>query len=78
MALAAAVAYTGRSTILVFSNGYHGGTMTFHSGSSGLSANLPHHFVVATYNGIDGSQAVLEAIFADLCLAAIIVEPIHG
>lgn len=76
MALAAAIVFTGRKKVLVFSNGYHGSTLSFPSGNS-VTANLPHEFILAPYNNISGTKAVLEAITKD-SLAAILVEPIQG
>lgn len=77
MAIAAGVAYTGRKKILVFRNGYHGGTLSFPPSLAEPNANLPHDFVIAPYNNIEETRSVL----ADLpkeSLAAILVEPIQG
>jgi glutamate-1-semialdehyde 2,1-aminomutase len=77
MALAAAVAYTGRKKILAFKNGYHGGTLSFPLTLKKVNTNLPHDFILAPYNNIQGTQTVLNSIPKD-SLAAIIVEPIQG
>jgi glutamate-1-semialdehyde 2,1-aminomutase len=77
MALAAAVAFTKRKTILAFKNGYHGGTLSFPSSLKSINVNLPHSFVLAPYNDIEGTQAVLSSLPVD-SLAAIIVEPMQG
>lgn len=77
MALAAAVAYTRRRKILAFKNGYHGGTLSFPSGLSPVNTNLPHDFVLAAYNDIEGTRSVLESLPKD-SLAAIIVEGVQG
>lgn len=77
MALAAAVAFTGRKKILAFKNGYHGGTLYFPSYLNPLNVNLPHDFILAPYNDIAGTKQVLESLPKD-SLAAIIVEPIQG
>jgi glutamate-1-semialdehyde 2,1-aminomutase len=77
MALAAAVAYTGRKKILAFRNGYHGGTLSFPLTIKEINTNLPHDFILAPYNDISGSQSVLDTLPKD-SLAAIIVEPIQG
>ena len=77
MALAAAIAYTGRKKILGFKNGYHGGTLSFSLTLKKVNTNLPHDFVLAPYNDIPGTQAVLSRLPKD-SLAAIIVEPIQG
>lgn len=77
MAIAAAVAYTGRDTILVFSDGYHGGTLSFPRAMSNINTNLPHNFVFGEYNDITHTIEVLKNLSPDT-LAAIIVEPIQG
>jgi glutamate-1-semialdehyde 2,1-aminomutase len=77
MALAAAVAFTGRKKILAFKNGYHGGTLSFPSPLKEVNVNLPHDFVLAPYNDIAGTKSVLSSLPKDT-LAAIIVEPIQG
>jgi len=77
MALAAAVAYTKRKKIVVFENGYHGGTLLFHTAVGQANVNLPHEFVVAPYNDIAGTEAIIQSLPKD-SLAAILVEPIQG
>ncbi|KAK8011604.1 aminotransferase class-III [Apiospora arundinis] len=67
-ALAAAMEFTGRKKILVFDQGYHGGTLSFGSRTNPL--NLPHDFVYGTYDSIADTRP---CITPDL--AAIIVEP---
>ena len=74
MAVATAVAATKRRTVLVFQAGYHGGLMTFAGGGSPV--NVPHHFVLATYNDIEGTVALAREHAADL--AAILLEPMQG
>jgi glutamate-1-semialdehyde 2,1-aminomutase len=74
MALSAARAITGRSNVLVFREGYHGGVLTFAHGGSPL--NLPFPFIVADYNDIAGTDAVIREHQDDL--AAIILEPMLG
>jgi glutamate-1-semialdehyde 2,1-aminomutase len=77
MALAAAVAYTGRKKILAFKNGYHGGTLSFPLTLKEINTNLPHDFVLAPYNNITGTQAVFDSLPKD-SLAAVIAEPVQG
>ena len=80
MAVATAMAWTGKKKILVFQGGYHGATLSFRAPPVGLtpkSVNLPHEWVIGTYNDIDKTQAVLSSIPAD-SLAAILVEPMLG
>lgn len=74
LAIAAAVAHTGRREVLVFRRGYHGSVLSF--GDHGPSINVPHHFIVADYNDIEGTGALIDAHGATL--AAILVEPMLG
>ena len=74
-AIAAAVAWTGRKKILVFFHGYHGSTISFHSEADKM--NLPHEWLVGTYNDRDLTNALLEDLPPD-SLAAILVEPMLG
>ncbi|CAK7218057.1 hypothetical protein SBRCBS47491_003377 [Sporothrix bragantina] len=88
-AIGAALAWTGRKKVLIFSTGYHGGTFVFpmdlcrwmHNGSKGeppcRNMNLPHEFVAAPYNNLAETRAIVDALPAD-SLAAILVEPIQG
>jgi glutamate-1-semialdehyde 2,1-aminomutase len=73
MALAAAVIHTGRKKIVTFKGGYHGGVLTFGSGNSAV--NVPHDFVVATYNDLAGVDALFAAHGSEI--AAVIVEPMQ-
>lgn len=74
MALAAATAFTGRRRILVFQGGYHGAVLNFARGRS--AANLPHDFIVSTYNDVAGTERLIETHREQL--AAILVEPMLG
>src|SRR5947209_4651706 len=74
MAVAAARALTGRSKILVFSGGYHGGVFYFRG--KGSAVNAPFDFLVAEYNDIEGTRALVMPHHADL--AAIMIEPMLG
>jgi glutamate-1-semialdehyde 2,1-aminomutase len=56
---------------MVFENGYHGGFLTF--GSKPGPSTIPHQWVIAKYNDIESTQALLSND-----LAAIIVEPLQG
>ena len=71
MAIALAIAATGRRKIMVFSGAYHGGLLTFPGGRSPV--NVPHDFVVAPYNDADGAVRLITDE-----LAAILVEPMMG
>ena len=74
MAIAAARAFTGRSRVLVFDGGYHGGVLTFAGGAS--PANVPHDFVLAPYNDADATVRLIRVNAATL--AAVLVEPMLG
>ncbi len=73
MALALATHHTNRRKILVFDGGYHGGVLTF---GSEREVNVPHDWIVSTYNDIDA----VDAIFGEQSdsIAAVLVEPLQG
>ena len=83
MAVATAVAWTGQKKVLVFDKGYHGATLSFHSTISGNAGgmkrdvNLPHEWVIGTYNDIEKTVEVLSSVPPG-SLAAILVEPMLG
>lgn len=72
-AIGAARAATGRSTVLAFESGYHGGVLSFR-GEAPL--NAPYPFVVCDYNDVPGTLAAIEEHREDL--AAVILEPMLG
>ena len=74
MALATAVAATGRKKIIVFRGGYHGGVFMFRTGHSPV--NVPHDFVLARYNDAPGAAALIAKHASEL--AAVLVEPMLG
>jgi glutamate-1-semialdehyde 2,1-aminomutase len=74
MAVAAARAITGREKILVFKGGYHGGVFYFRG--KGSKVNAPFDFLLAEYNDIAGTRALVAPQVGDL--AAILVEPMLG
>ncbi len=73
MALALATNHTGRSRVLVFEGGYHGGVITF---AGHRDVNVPHDWIVSTYNDVGAVDAVV-AEHGD-ALAAVLVEPLQG
>jgi glutamate-1-semialdehyde 2,1-aminomutase len=74
MALALAVATTGRRKVLGFRGGYHGGVITF--GQEPSPVTVPHDWVLADYDDVPGTRALIQAHGADL--AAVLVEPMLG
>ena len=74
LAVATAVAVTGRRKVLVFDGGYHGGVLCF--GGGGVPINAPHHWVLGRYNDVDGATALARQHASDL--ACILVEPMLG
>ncbi len=74
MALSTARVITGRNKVMVFNDAYHGGVIKFLGG--GCSLNVPFDFVLAEYNDIDGTAALIDRFGDDL--GAVIVEPILG
>lgn len=81
MALAAATQFTARTKILVFSEGYHGGTLVFSKASmqnlGTMTTNVPHDWVFAPYNNITKTELIVNGLPRQ-SLAAIMVEPVQG
>lgn len=73
MALAVATNHTGRSKVLVFDGGYHGGVLTF---GAAREVNVPHDWIVSRYNDVDALDDVVAAHGEQL--AAVLVEPLQG
>lgn len=74
MAITTARIGTGRSKVMVFAGGYHGGLLYF--GQGGSPVNAPFPFVVARYNDIEATRALLREHSSDL--ACVLVEPMIG
>lgn len=74
MALAVAVVHSGRDTVMVFEGGYHGGVLYFPRGAAPV--NVPHPYVMARYNDIEGTRAQIRVNAGRL--AAVLVEPMLG
>ncbi|MDQ2065899.1 aminotransferase class III-fold pyridoxal phosphate-dependent enzyme [Xinfangfangia sp. CPCC 101601] len=74
MAISAARAITGRDKVMVFREGYHGGVLLFGHGGSVL--NLPFPYVMADYNDIEGTEALLRAHKDSI--GAVILEQMLG
>jgi glutamate-1-semialdehyde 2,1-aminomutase len=74
LALSLARAVTGRTGVLAFAGGYHGGVMGFAHGGSAL--NAPFGWVVGEYNDAAGAARLVAQHAHEL--AAAIVEPLQG
>ncbi|KIW81752.1 hypothetical protein Z517_04778 [Fonsecaea pedrosoi CBS 271.37] len=77
MALATALAFTGKKKILIFNKGYHGSTISGRTASNKPSINLPHDFIVGTYNDVQGTESLIKSLPKD-SLAGILLEPMLG
>lgn len=76
MALAGARGFTGRTEVMIFRGGYHGGVFTFPYGAPVSAVNLPIPIRFAEYNDPEGAAAAIRE--AGDKLAAVIVEPMQG
>lgn len=80
MALAGARVFAQRkgrtkaTKVMVFHGGYHGGVLYFVSGGSPV--NIPYDYVVAPYNDIEGTRALLAKHGEELF--AVLLEPMQG
>ncbi|KFY92624.1 hypothetical protein V500_04121 [Pseudogymnoascus sp. VKM F-4518 (FW-2643)] len=70
MAIATALAYNRRKKVMVFENGYHGGTLSFSKANPMI---LPHDFVYGHFNDIERTRLKI-----DIEIGAILVEPLQG
>lgn len=74
MAVSTARHVTGRTKVMVFEGGYHGGLLYFAGG--GIPINAPFPYVLAPYNDLAASRALIAAHGPDL--ACVLVEPMLG
>ncbi len=74
LAITAARAYTGRTHILVFDGGYHGGVLLFNAAND--TVNAPYPFIRAPYNDSAATLALIEENRERL--AAVLLEPMMG
>ncbi len=73
MAIGTALHFTGRSGVGVFSDGYHGGVLSF--GGSGNPLNVPHNYTVAPYDDMDGLDALFQS---ENDLGCVVIESVQG
>jgi glutamate-1-semialdehyde 2,1-aminomutase len=71
MAITTAIQATGRSKLLVFEGGYHGGVLSFAGGAA--PTNAPYDVVLGPYNDLAAAVSLI-----DDRLAAVLVEPMLG
>ena len=74
MAFGTAKHVTGRSKIVVFNNGYHGGVLSF--GHGGNPMNVPHEFLVLPFNDLGALESTFAMHGSDIALVA--VELVQG
>ncbi len=74
MAFGTAKHVTGRSKIVVFENGYHGGVLSFAHGGSPM--NVPHEFVVLPFNDESAAESAFASFGTEI--AAVAVELVQG
>ncbi|HVZ09607.1 aspartate aminotransferase family protein [Rhodopila sp.] len=74
LALSTARIFTRRPKVMVFDGGYHGAVFGFAGGGSPI--NVPFDYVLARYNDIEATRALVAA-HAD-SLAVVILEPMIG
>jgi glutamate-1-semialdehyde 2,1-aminomutase len=74
MLVSAARYFTGRTGVMAFNGGYHGGVFYFANGVSPINAPFP--YVLGDYNDIDATTATIEANAEEL--AVVLIEPVMG
>ncbi len=74
MAIATARHATGRSAMVVFAGGYHGGPLYF--GPGGGPLRVPYDFVVLPYNDVAAVETAFSARGGEI--AGVLVEPMMG
>ncbi len=74
MAIGTALHHTGRTGVGAFDHAYHGGVLSFGDGGVQHPLNVPHRFVVAPFDDLDG----LDVLFADDDLGCVLIEAVQG
>src|SRR5262249_32635459 len=74
LAISVGCIFTKRSKVMVFNGGYHGAV--FGCAGGGSPINAPFDYVLAPYNDLAGTQALIEQHAANLAL--VILEPMMG
>jgi len=74
MAITAALHFTGRRKIVVFSGGYHGGVLGF--GAKPLPTTVPFDFLVLPYNDEQTAREQIARHGPEI--AAVLLEPMQG
>lgn len=74
MAITAALQFTGRSKIVVFSGAYHGGVLGF--GAQPAPTTVPYDFIVLPYNDEVAAREAFSSQGEQI--AAVLVEPMLG
>lgn len=74
MAISTSRVMTGKSKVLVFRGGYHGGVFYFGTKDSALNAPFP--WIVAPFNDLETATALLAADADNI--ACVLVEPMQG
>lgn len=74
MAIVTARAVSGRSKVMVFEGGYHGGVFIF--GHGGSPINAPFDYVMAPFNDTEATLKLIEQHASDL--ACVVIEPMQA
>ncbi|WVQ92988.1 hypothetical protein IAU59_000051 [Kwoniella sp. CBS 9459] len=76
LAISAALHYTGRIKVVVFTGGYHGSVLSHFGEHEGGDLKIPFDFAVCAYNDVSSTQTIIDRYKAEI--GCIIVEPMIG